>query len=78
MRKTHILLPKYAIFRAFMHKMLWKTSARGILLIFLLLFLFYNFYKTIDFLQKIGYNGVTKRIKQTSKPQKGGFAREQK
>jgi len=47
---------------------LWKTFAR-------LLFL-QSFIKGIDFLQKIRYNGVIKRIKRISKLQKGEFARE--
>jgi hypothetical protein len=47
--------------------------------LFLVFFFFFfisfnNFYKSIDFLSKIGYNGVTKRIKRISKPQKGEFS----
>ena len=34
---------------------------------------FFNFYKTIDFLSEIRYNGKRKRIRRTLKPQKGGF-----
>ncbi len=70
-----------AVFRRFSTiyaKKLWKTFAVFPPCFRSLSVSFYNFYKTIDFLSKIGYNGVTKRIKRIYKPQKGEFSRERK
>ena len=63
------ILAKIRHFSCFYAKKLWKTF--GLRFSFIIIF-----YKTIDFLQKIRYNGTRKRIKRISKPQKGGFLRE--
>ena len=73
MRKTPILLPLFAFFRAFMQKTCGKLFCFFLFLFLSFLISFDNFYKSIDFSFKIGYNGVTKRIRRTSKPQKGGL-----
>ena len=58
-------------FSPFYAKKLWKTFEGLPVSLSFFFISFYNFYKSIDFSRKIGYNGVTKRIKRTSKPQKG-------